>query len=141
MGLKRLRGGKTLRPGGAHFCVWFASCRSPPGAGEGRSCNFAVGIESEMLFHLGPSAQPIHSLGGHLQTPSCVLGTASGVRDVEMSQPFRNYPAVLLERVVPGAVGMDRSKAAWWAVMEGGLGSAAELSVGTVTVTPGYLAG
>lgn len=122
MGLKGLRGGKTLRPGRAHFCVWFASCRSPPGAGEGRSCNFAVGIESEMLFHLGPSAQPIHSLGGHLQTPSCVLGTTSGVRDIEMSQPFRNYPAVLLEGVVPGAVGMDRRKAAWWAVMEGGSG-------------------
>lgn len=72
-----------------------------------------------MLFHLGPWSLLLHSLSGHLQPATCVLGTVSGVGDTGMSPPSRNGPA---ERVVPGAVGRHGRKAAWRAAMEGAPG-------------------
>lgn len=93
--------------------------KPPAVAGEGQSCYSAVRMETEMLFHLGPWSRLIHSLSGHLQPATCVLGTVSGVGDTGMSPPSRNGPA---ERVVPGAVGRHGRKAAWGAAMEGAPG-------------------
>ena len=99
-------GGKALSPGREHLCLSFASCLSLVGADEGQSCYFTVGIESEVLFFWGHGhSSSIHSFSEHLQNTPCVLGTALGVGDTEMSQSFRNCleERVALQTILGGA--------------------------------------